>query len=99
MPSCSSCTELGHQCIFDKTLDQRRRVAAKRTSDELKYYRSLFNDLVKIVRKKDQSDALKLLAFIQLDKTPNDIRTYLDSMLEFGEKGEGIKQFKGSRVV
>ena len=86
---CNSCTELSQKCIFDKTLDQRRRVAAKRTVDELNYYRSLFNDLLKAMRTEDQLVGLRVLDFIRRDTTPEEIRKYLDDLLRLnGKKGE-----------
>ncbi|OJJ66555.1 hypothetical protein ASPBRDRAFT_137881 [Aspergillus brasiliensis CBS 101740] len=78
---CDNCRAFNRQCIFDETLDQRRRVAAKRTADELSYHRDMLNDLLKVMRTEDQSHALKLLEFIRKDATAEEIRTYIDDTL------------------
>ena len=89
MSPCSSCTKLSQKCIFDKTLDQRRRVAAKRTVDELNYYRNLFDDLLKAMRAEDQLVGLRVLDFIRHDTAPDEIRKYLDDLIRLsGKKGE-----------
>ncbi len=67
-------------------MDQRRRVAAKRTVDELNHYRSLFNDLLKAMRTEDQLVGLRVLDFIRRDTTPEEIRKYLDDLLQLSEK-------------
>lgn len=89
MSPCSSCTKLSQKCIFDKILDQRRRVAAKRTADELNYYRNLFDDLLKAMRAEDQLVSLRVLDFIRHNTAPDETRKYLDDLLRLsGKKGE-----------
>ncbi|PYH91080.1 C6 transcription factor [Aspergillus ellipticus CBS 707.79] len=81
VPPCDNCRAFNRQCIFDETLDQRRRVAAKRTADELSYHRDMLNDLLKLMRAEDQTYALRLLEIIRHDATAEEIRTYIDEML------------------
>lgn len=64
-------------CIFDESLDQRRRVAAKRTADELNYHRDLLNDLFKLIRAADEPHALRLLDIIRRDASAEEIRAYI----------------------
>ncbi|RAL04314.1 Zn(II)2Cys6 transcription factor [Aspergillus ibericus CBS 121593] len=78
---CDNCRAFNRQCIFDETLDQRRRVAAKRTADELSYHRDMLNDLLKVMRAEDQTHALRLLEIIREDATAEEIRTYIDDTL------------------
>jgi hypothetical protein len=68
-------------CIFDESLDQRRRVAAKRTADELSYHRDLLSDLFKLVREANESDALNLLAIIRHNAPADEIRAYINKTL------------------
>ncbi|ODM18206.1 hypothetical protein SI65_06077 [Aspergillus cristatus] len=78
---CDNCRAFNRVCVFDESLDQRRRVAAKRTADELTYHRDLLNDLFKLIRAADESHALKLLEIIRKDASAEEIRTYIDETL------------------
>lgn len=68
-------------CIFDESLDQRRRVAAKRTADELNYHRDMLNDLFTLVRTADQAQAMRLLEVIRSNATAEEIREFIDETL------------------
>lgn len=78
---CDNCRTFHRTCIFDESLDQRRRVAAKRTADELSYHRDLLNDLFKLVREADESKALQLLDLIRRNAPPHELRTYINETL------------------
>lgn len=78
---CDNCRALNRECIFDESLDQRRRVAAKRTAEELNYHREMLNDLFKVIRSAEQTHAQKLLDIIRNDATPEEIRAYIDETL------------------
>lgn len=78
---CDNCRTFNRVCIFDESLDQRRRVAAKRTADELNYHRDLLNDLFKVMRSRDPSHVQRLLDLVRSDATSDDIRTYIDDTL------------------
>ncbi|KAL4912702.1 fungal-specific transcription factor domain-containing protein [Aspergillus aurantiobrunneus] len=88
---CDNCRAFGRECIFDETLDQRRRVAARRTADELTYHRDLFNDLLRVLRAEDRSYALRLLELIRRDATNEELRIYIDEVLTVlgGKEEEG----------
>ncbi|KAJ5580231.1 uncharacterized protein N7459_006216 [Penicillium hispanicum] len=86
---CDNCRSFRRVCIFDESLDQRRRVAAKRTADELSYHRDLLGDLFKLVREADESKALQLLDIIRHNAPAHEIRSYIDETLsELGAAGE-----------
>jgi hypothetical protein len=86
-PPCANCTVFHRACIFDESLDQRRRVAAKRTADELSYHRDLLNDLFYLVRSADESKSRVLLDLIRRNAPPSEVRSYIDSTLsELGSK-------------
>ncbi|OQE27014.1 hypothetical protein PENFLA_c006G04930 [Penicillium flavigenum] len=78
---CANCQTFKRVCIFDESLDQRRRVAAKRTADELSYHRDLLSDLFKLVREANESDALHLLTIIRHDAPADEIRAYINKTL------------------
>lgn len=78
---CDNCRAFRRVCVFDESLDQRRRVAAKRTADELTYHRDLLNDLFKLIREADESKALQLLSQIRDNAPPSEIRGYINDTL------------------
>lgn len=78
---CDNCRAFHRVCIFDESLDQRRRVAAKRTADELTYHRDLLNDLFRLVREADETKALQLLDRIRDNAPPSEIRSYINETL------------------
>ncbi|GAB1196172.1 hypothetical protein APSETT444_005439 [Aspergillus pseudonomiae] len=79
--ACLACKKSKRKCIFDETLDQRRRVAAKRTADELSYHRDMLNDLLRVMRADDQSFGLRLLDIIRRDATAEEMRGFIDEAL------------------
>ncbi|KAA8645603.1 hypothetical protein EYZ11_010704 [Aspergillus tanneri] len=79
--ACLACKKSKRKCIFDETLDQRRRVAAKRTADELSYHRDMLNDMLKVMKAEDQSHALRLLDIVRADATAEEIRAFIDETL------------------
>ncbi|KAE8144610.1 fungal-specific transcription factor domain-containing protein [Aspergillus avenaceus] len=81
VPPCDNCRAFNRQCIFDETLDQRRRVAAKRTADELSYHRDMLNDLLTVMRAEDQSYGLRLLDIIRRDANAEEMRGFIDDAL------------------
>ncbi|KAB8227453.1 Zn(II)2Cys6 transcription factor [Aspergillus alliaceus] len=81
VPPCDNCRAFNRQCIFDETLDQRRRVAAKRTADELSYHRDMLNDLLRVMRADDRSFGLRLLDIIRRDATAEEMRGFIDEAL------------------
>ncbi|EAW10939.1 Zn(II)2Cys6 transcription factor [Aspergillus clavatus NRRL 1] len=78
---CDNCRAFNRACIFDESLDQRRRVAQKRTADELNYHRDMLNDLFHLVRAADEPHALRLLEIIRKNATAEEIRAYIDETL------------------
>ncbi|KAJ6104115.1 hypothetical protein N7523_010435 [Penicillium sp. IBT 18751x] len=78
---CANCTAFHRTCIFDESLDQRRRVAAKRTADELSYHRDLLNDLFELVRSADEPKSLTLLDLIRRNAPLSELRSYIDGTL------------------
>lgn len=80
-PPCENCRAFHRVCIFDESLDQRRRVAAKRTADELTYHRDLLNDLFKLVREADEPKAQELLDIIRRNAPPHEVRAYVNETL------------------
>ncbi|PKY00540.1 C6 transcription factor [Aspergillus campestris IBT 28561] len=61
---CDNCVANARVCLFDETLDNRRRVAAKRTSDNLTYFLELCHDLFRIMRSDDKIHGRRLMQFL-----------------------------------
>jgi hypothetical protein len=78
---CTNCLTFKRTCIFDESLDQRRRVAAKRTADELSYHRDLLQDLFKLIREANESHALQLLDIIRNNAPSDQIRAFIEETL------------------
>ncbi|KAH1331480.1 hypothetical protein KXV58_007958 [Aspergillus fumigatus] len=81
VPPCDNCRAFNRVCIFDESLDQRRRVAQKRTAEELNYHRDMLNDLFRVIRTADEPHALKLLEIIRKNATAEEIRAFIDETL------------------
>ncbi|KAL2824801.1 fungal-specific transcription factor domain-containing protein [Aspergillus cavernicola] len=95
---CDTCRVFHRECVFDETLDQRRRVAAKRTADELSYNRDMLNDLLTVMRAEDHTYALTLLDIIRGGATSEDIRVYINNTLHYIE-GTGRESQEAARVL
>ncbi|KAG2010734.1 hypothetical protein GB937_007703 [Aspergillus fischeri] len=90
VPPCDNCRAFNRICIFDESLDQRRRVAQKRTAEELNYHRDMLNDLFRVIRTADEPHALKLLEIIRKNATAEEIRAFIDeTLIRLDGEGQG----------
>ncbi|EAW13913.1 fungal specific transcription factor domain-containing protein [Aspergillus clavatus NRRL 1] len=62
---CTSCRNTNAECVFDETLDLRRKVAAKRNIEELAYYRSLLYALLDSLRSPEETEVSNVLKVIR----------------------------------
>ncbi|OOF99753.1 hypothetical protein ASPCADRAFT_203549 [Aspergillus carbonarius ITEM 5010] len=77
-PPCKACQNTGG-CIFDETLDLRRKVAARRTQGELEYYRGLLYSLLETLRSSDEEKARQMLEKIRGNTHLSDLATVIDA--------------------
>ncbi|KAL4867975.1 hypothetical protein BDV12DRAFT_186259 [Aspergillus spectabilis] len=49
-PPCKTCQSTGSYCSFDATQDLRRKVAAKKTADEMEFHRATLSSLLQLLR-------------------------------------------------
>ncbi|OJJ76189.1 hypothetical protein ASPBRDRAFT_192355 [Aspergillus brasiliensis CBS 101740] len=77
-PPCKACQNTGG-CIFDETLDLRRKVAARRTQGELEYYRGLLYSLLETLRSSDEDKARQMLEKIRGNAQLNDLVSVIDA--------------------
>lgn len=72
-PPCNSCKTADAECVFDESLDLRRKVAAKRNLEELSYYRSLLYALLESLRNSDETELNEILDHIRGSPSLNSI--------------------------
>ncbi|KAL4948243.1 fungal-specific transcription factor domain-containing protein [Aspergillus filifer] len=84
---CDNCLAFNRNCEFDETLDQRRRVAARRTANELNYHRELFGDLLKVLRIPKEDYTNKILEIIRREASHEELRSSIDEMLKIVQGG------------
>ncbi|KKK19120.1 hypothetical protein AOCH_002437 [Aspergillus ochraceoroseus] len=76
----NSPVNVGGDCVFDETLDLRRKVAAKRTLGEMEYYRGLLFSLLESLRTSDEERMHHVLEAIRGSDDLNDIATALEAL-------------------
>ncbi|PYH77865.1 C6 transcription factor [Aspergillus uvarum CBS 121591] len=62
---CKACQTSKVACIFDESLDLRRKVAVRRTQGELQHYKGLLTTLFNKIRDADEADTHKIVEAIQ----------------------------------
>ncbi|KAJ0420390.1 hypothetical protein BJY00DRAFT_301573 [Aspergillus carlsbadensis] len=78
---CDNCVAYGRECVFDETKDQRRRVAAKHTAEELVYFQDSLFGLMRVVQAEDESYGRTLFRCIRKGTPLNDIRQLIRTTL------------------
>ncbi|KAF9885695.1 hypothetical protein FE257_012677 [Aspergillus nanangensis] len=93
---CKACQNNESECIFDETLDLRRKVAARRTHGEMEYYRSLLYSLVESLRSADEARIQHILDTIRDSSSLNPIAIAIDApALDVGDATfESLKEKK-----
>ncbi|GES58297.1 C6 transcription factor [Aspergillus terreus] len=76
---CKACQNTDAECIFDETLDLRRKVAARRTLGELEHYRSLLYSLVDSLRSTDEDRIHHILETIRDSSSLDPIAVAIDA--------------------
>ncbi|KAL4801979.1 hypothetical protein BDV18DRAFT_164489 [Aspergillus unguis] len=91
---CETCYHLARECIFDESLDQRRRVAAKRTASDLRQMQNFIGNTFKAFRT-NELNAYKLSRRIRKIKPGHelDLTPYVYEILEStGSHGEDLDE-------
>lgn len=76
---CKACrsTDAEADCIFDLSLDLRRKVAQRRTIDEREYYRNVLSSLLDELRSSEPARINELVNFIRSDASIGRVATVL----------------------
>ncbi|OKL57428.1 hypothetical protein UA08_07042 [Talaromyces atroroseus] len=80
-PPCDYCVSHGTVCVVDQTRDGRRKIAVKRTLDDLEKDRELLIDLVATMRDGKNTYVEQLLTLIRGHASLSDIRAYIDAQV------------------
>lgn len=78
-PPCENCIARGIECIVDESQDGRRRIAIKRTIDDLEKDRDLLLDLVASMRDGKNTYVEQLLGLIRGHASLAEIRAYINA--------------------
>ena len=71
--------------MFDEATDQRRRVAAKRTAEELKHQQDLWNQLLMTIGESDSAELLQLQSLVRRGAAVDEIETFIQNKLQILE--------------
>ncbi|KAJ9297413.1 transcriptional regulator family: Fungal Specific TF [Paecilomyces variotii] len=90
---CKACEGAHSECIFDETLDLRRKIAVKRTKDELEYYKELLYSLIESLRSSEPSQVAQLLDLIRSNAPLNEIAAAIsENIRQLRDKGHSDPQ-------
>ncbi|EAW06692.1 Zn(II)2Cys6 transcription factor domain-containing protein [Aspergillus clavatus NRRL 1] len=87
---CSECALHGRTCIIDELADKRRKVAAKRTQEELEYYRVFVEHLLEVIRHGEQATIDAVINTIRSGASLNEIRAEVAKSLRYPDEVDGI---------
>ncbi|GKZ37299.1 hypothetical protein AbraIFM66950_008785 [Aspergillus brasiliensis] len=74
---CAECALHDRECVIDEFADKRRKVAAKRAQEDLKYYRGFVEQLLEALRYSDHATIDGILDVIRSGATHDEIRAVL----------------------
>ncbi|KAI2879729.1 hypothetical protein CBS13152_9230 [Aspergillus niger] len=74
---CAECALHDRECVIDEFADKRRKVAAKRAQEDLKYYRGFVEQLLEALRSSDCATIDGILDVIRSGATHDEIRAVL----------------------
>ncbi|KAE8155393.1 hypothetical protein BDV40DRAFT_283838 [Aspergillus tamarii] len=87
-PPCAECALHGRDCVIDEFADKRRKVAARRAQEELRYYRGFVEQLLKAIRHGEGTDVEAIVAVIRSGASHDEIRAVVRGLLKRDTKGE-----------
>ncbi|KAG2417349.1 hypothetical protein HFD88_008568 [Aspergillus terreus] len=83
---CTECAIHGRECIIDEYADKRRKVAAKRAQEELKYYRGFLEQLIEAIRTGDGVSVDAIINIIRSGASHEEILAVVTQSLSGGPK-------------
>ncbi|KAB8075762.1 hypothetical protein BDV29DRAFT_155415 [Aspergillus leporis] len=85
---CAECALHGRDCVIDEFADKRRKVAARRAQEELRYYRGFVEQLLKAIRFGEGTDVDVIVAAIRSGASHDEIRAVVRDSLGRDAKGD-----------
>ncbi|KAL2001336.1 hypothetical protein VTN02DRAFT_1898 [Thermoascus thermophilus] len=82
---CAECAAHGRTCIYDELADKRRKLAAKRTQEELEYYRGLLERLLLSIRCCERANVEQIIGVIRRGASLQEISTVVDLNLHMNK--------------
>ncbi|GAB1209841.1 hypothetical protein APSETT445_008629 [Aspergillus pseudonomiae] len=82
---CKACQNTDAECVFDETLDLRRKVAARRTLGELEYYRGLLYSLLESLRSSDKDKVNHILETIRGSALLSNVANVVDAPADLSD--------------
>ncbi|KAA8644465.1 Zn(II)2Cys6 transcription factor domain-containing protein [Aspergillus tanneri] len=79
--ACSECALHGRECIVDEFADKRRKIAAKRTEETLKYYRGFVDELLEAIRTGDSASIEMMVDVIRSGASHKEIHSVITRIL------------------
>jgi hypothetical protein len=87
---CAECAAHNRECVYDELADKRRKVAAKRTQEELDYYRGFLERLLDSIRYCEPGHIDQIINIIRggasLDEILSVVEQSLNQVRGFHEK-------------
>ncbi|KAF7593934.1 hypothetical protein BBP40_010441 [Aspergillus hancockii] len=80
-PPCTECALHGRECVINEFADKRRKIAARRAQEEVKYYRVFVDQLLEAIRLGDGPEVDAILAVIRSGASHNEIRAVVRNAL------------------
>ncbi|KAJ5776580.1 uncharacterized protein N7511_001591 [Penicillium nucicola] len=81
-PLCDECRTHNRECIFDEANDRRRKASAKKTQDQLDYFRTLTDDLINTIGSEDLAAVQLITDSIRSGANHEHLRDLLNSILQ-----------------
>ncbi|KAJ5316664.1 hypothetical protein PENANT_c019G01123 [Penicillium antarcticum] len=87
-PQCDECRAHNRDCFFDEANDRRRKASARRTQDQLDYYRNFTEDLIASIRDRDGATVQLIVNAIRSGAENGSLRELLNRLNEDAEAEE-----------
>ncbi|KAF9889250.1 hypothetical protein FE257_007563 [Aspergillus nanangensis] len=78
---CTECALHGRECVIDEFADKRRKVAAKRAQEDLKYYRGFVEELLEAIQIGHRESVEAIIDVIRSGASHEQIRTVISNSL------------------
>ncbi|KAJ6012399.1 C6 transcription factor SndA [Penicillium canescens] len=87
-PQCDECRSQNRECFFDEANDRRRKVFARKTQDQLEYYRHFTEDLISLFRDSDGATVQLIVNTIRSGAERRNLRELLTRLNKDAEAEE-----------